>query len=212
MAVNDYPYDASAGVSHLRAVDASLAALCRRVGPYRLRLLTSLTPFQALIKSIVYQQLSGKAARSIYRRLIAVFPGARPPTAQRLAAVSAETLRAAGLSRAKVAALQDLAALSLAGVVPNARVLKRLPDEAIIERLTQVRGVGCWTVQMLLIFHLGRADVLPAGDLGVRRGLMLARGLRRLPEPDELKAAGEAWRPYRSVASWYLWRANELEW
>jgi 3-methyladenine DNA glycosylase/8-oxoguanine DNA glycosylase len=207
-----YPCDHDAAITRLRGGDRRLGLLIDRVGPIRLRSLHPLTPFQCLLKSIVYQQLSGQAASTIYRRLLSLFPGSRPPTARRLAAVSEAELRAAGLSRAKVAAVKDLAARALAGQVPNARVLGRLSDEEIVTRLTEVRGVGRWTVEMLLIFRLGRADVLPVNDLGIRRGFMLTYGLDQLPGAAQLNRAGECWQPYRSVASWYLWRATELDW
>ncbi len=204
-----YPYDAAAAVAHLRTTDRDLAALIRRVGPYRLELRAALTPLQALLRAIVYQQLSGRAAAAIYRRVLAQCPRGRPPSARRLAELPDETLRAAGLSRAKVAAVRDLAAKALDGTVPGRRALARMDDDEIVARLTAVRGVGRWTVEMLLIFHLGRADVLPLDDLGVRKGFRHAYGGDALPRRDELEAAGERWRPYRSVASWYLWRAAD---
>lgn len=207
-----YPCDHDAAITRLRNADHRMGTLIDRVGPIGLRSLHPLTPFQCLLKSIVYQQLSSKAARSIYRRLLSLFPGSRPPTARRLATVSDADLRAAGLSRAKVAAVRDLTEKALNGQVPDARVLGRLTDEEIVTRLTAVRGIGRWTVEMLLIFRLGRADVLPVNDLGIRRGFMLAYGLDELPATDRLSRAGERWQPYRSVASWYLWRATELDW
>ena len=170
-----------------------------------------LTPFQALLRAIVYQQLSGLAAGAIDRRLKALFPGRRP-TARRLLALDDETLRGVGLSRSKVASVRDLAEKAVGGVVPDRRALARMDDEAIIERLVGIRGIGRWTVEMLLIFSLGRPDVLPVADLGVRRGFMLHRGHEAMPDFATLEAEGEAWRPYRSVASWYLWRACELSW
>jgi len=206
-----YRYDPPAAVRHLRRRDRQLAALMRRVGPFALRSRAHLTPFQALLRAIVYQQLSGLAAGSIDRRLKALFPGRRP-SARRLLELDEETLRGVGLSRSKVASVRDLAEKTVAGVVPTRRALDAMDDEAIIERLVGVRGIGRWTVEMLLIFSLGRPDVLPVADLGVRKGYMLHRGHDALPAPKDLLAEGERWRPYRSVASWYLWRACELEW
>jgi len=206
-----YRYEPAAAVRHLRRRDRRIAALIARVGPFAMQSRAHLTPFQALLRAIVYQQLSGLAAGSIERRLKALFPGHRP-SAQRLLALDDETLRAVGLSRSKVASVRDLAEKCVAGVVPARRALTTMDDEAVVERLTGIRGIGRWTVEMLLIFNMGRPDVLPVGDLGVRKGFMLHRGHAQMPTPKELEAEGECWRPYRSVASWYLWRACELDW
>jgi len=206
-----YRYDPATALRHLRRTDPELARLIRRVGPYALQSRAHLTPFQALLRAIVYQQLSGLAAGSIDRRLKALFPGRRP-SARRLLELDDDALRGAGLSRSKVASARDLAEKAVAGVVPERRALERMDDEAIVERLVAIRGIGRWTVEMLLIFSLGRPDVLPVADLGVRKGFMLHRGHGELPDAATLVAEGERWRPYRSVASWYLWRACELEW
>ena len=173
------------------------------------RLGSAQTPFATLLRSIVYQQLSGKAAGSIHRRLLDLFPGRRP-SARALLALDDTELRAAGLSRSKVLSVRDLATKAAARKIPSRRALDAMDDEAIIERLIEIRGIGRWTVEMLLIFTLDRPDVLPVTDLGIRRGFMVCRGAGELPEPAELLAHGEIWRPYRSVASWYLWRASEL--
>ena len=206
-----YQYDPTTAIRHLKRRDGNIALLMRRVGPFALQSRAHLTPFQALLRAIVYQQLSGLAAGSIDRRLKALFPGRRP-SARRLLELDDETLRGAGLSRSKVASARDLAEKTVQGVVPDRRALARMSDEAIIERLTGIRGIGQWTVEMLLIFSLGRPDVLPVNDLGVRKGYMLHLGHDEMPAPRDLLAEGERWRPYRSVASWYLWRACELEW
>ncbi len=206
-----FQYDPRAALAHLRRRDRDIATLIRRVGPFAMESRAHLTPFQALLRAIVYQQLSGLAAGSIDRRLKALFP-ARRPTARRLLELSDEQLRGVGLSRSKVASARDLAEKAVSGVVPDRRALAAMDDTAIVERLTAIRGIGRWTVEMLLIFNMGRPDVLPVGDLGVRRGFMLHRGHDEMPDPDALEAEGERWRPYRSVASWYLWRACELEW
>ncbi len=166
--------------------------------------------FQVLVRSIVYQQLTGKAAATILGRVVGLFAPKRFPTAGDLLEISSDRLRSAGLSTAKTAALKDLAARTLDGTVPSLARVRLMDDEEIIERLTKVRGIGRWTVEMFLIFKLGRPDVLPLGDLGVRKGFALTLGKRKLPEPAAMARRAERWRPYRSVASWYLWRALEL--
>ncbi len=197
-------------LAHLRRRDRALERIIDIVGPGKpARIGSAQTPFATLLRSIVYQQLSGKAAGTIHRRLLALFPGRRP-SARALLALGDAELRAAGLSRSKVLSVRDLATKAAARQLPSRRALDAMDDEAIIERLTGVRGIGRWTVEMLLIFTLGRPDVLPATDLGVRRGFMVCRGGEALPEPADLLAHGEIWRPWRSVASWYLWRASEL--
>ena len=203
-------YDWDRALAHLRRRDRALKRIIEIVGPHKpARLGSAQTPFATLLRSIVYQQLSGKAAGSIHRRLLALFPRGRP-SARGLLALDDAELRAAGLSRSKVLSVHDLAEKAAARRLPSRRALDAMDDEAIIERLTEIRGVGRWTVEMLLIFTLGRPDVLPVTDLGVRRGFMVCRGNEELPEPADLLAHGEIWRPWRSVASWYLWRASEL--
>ena len=203
-------YDWPIGVAHLRRQDPALNRIIDIVGTRRpARLGSTQTPFATLLRSIVYQQLSGKAAGSIHRRVLALFPGGRP-SARALLALDDAELRVAGLSRSKVLSVRDLAAKAASRQLPSRRALDAMDDEAIIERLTEIRGIGRWTVEMLLIFTLGRPDVLPVTDLGVRRGFMVYQGNDELPEPVELLAHGEIWRPWRSVASWYLWRASEL--
>lgn len=202
-------YDSELAITTLAGADPLLGALIERVGDYRLNLRDMHSPFLGLLRAIVYQQLSGKAAATIHGRLKALFPDELPtPTA--LLAMPDQQLRAAGLSGAKTLAVKDLAAKTIAGVVPTAAALNALADEEIIERLTSVRGIGRWTVEMLLIFNLGRPDVLPVSDLGIRKGFMLTYGLAALPSPTEVRRHGARWAPYRTVASWYLWRANEV--
>ena len=196
---------------HLSRSDPVMGALIRTVGAYRPDLEADCPPFQALAQAIAHQQLNGTAANTILRRLVASCGRGGFPTPERVLAEPVESLRAAGFSFAKVAALKDLAAKTLAGVVPSGEALAALADEEIIERLTQVRGIGRWTVEMLLMFRLTRPDVLPVDDFGVRAGFRAAYGLRKLPHPRALSAWGERWRPYRSAAAWYLWRALELE-
>ena len=164
----------------------------------------------ALAEAIVYQQLTAKAASTIFGRVQALVPRARRAfTPEQILRLSDAQLRGAGLSRDKLLALRDLAAKARAGDIPRMADVHRLDDEAIVERLTQVRGIGRWTVQMLLMFRLGRADVLPVGDYGVRKGFALAYKKKDLPTPKELDARGARWSPYRTVASWYFWRAVE---
>lgn len=203
------PYDPEQAIRVLKRNDRQMASLIARVGPCRLAPGRQMTPFSALLRAVVYQQLSGKAARSIHDRTLALF-SYRRPTPGKVVQLGIDGLRSAGLSRAKAASILDLAGKAMAGVVPTSRALRRMQDQDIIETLTQVRGIGRWTVEMLLIFHLGRADVLPCGDLGVRKGLQRVCRMRQLPTPEQVLRRGERWRPYRSVASWYLWRANEL--
>jgi DNA-3-methyladenine glycosylase II len=196
-------------LAHLCARDKILARLIKKVGPCTLKPKRR-QPFEALVSAVTHQQLNGVAARTILNRVIALYPGKRFPTPADLLATPDERLRAAGLSRAKTAALKDLADQTISGVVPSLRAVGRLEDAEIIERITAVRGVGPWTVEMLLMFTLGRPDVLPAADYGVRKGFAVTYGLAELPTPKELLAHGERWRPHRTTAAWYLWRALEL--
>jgi 3-methyladenine DNA glycosylase/8-oxoguanine DNA glycosylase len=200
------PFNARAAVRHLKKVDPVLGRAIDRVGPFRLVLQPLKTPFSALARSIVYQQLSGKAAGTIFGRVKALFPGSDELEAKDLPRVSDEVLRGAGLSRNKLLALRDLSAKCLDGTVPSLEELETLDNEQIIERLTVVRGVGRWTAEMVLIFRLGRPDVLAVDDLGLRKGFALAFGKRALPSPEQLARHGRIWAPYRTVASWYLWR------
>jgi DNA-3-methyladenine glycosylase II len=194
----------------LAAVDPPLGDLITRVGLYRLRPQPTHSLFTALLRSIVYQQLSGKAAATILGRVNRLFAPRRFPTPGELLRISPEQLRQAGLSAAKTAAVLDLAARTLDGTVPPLARIRRMEDEEIIERLIIVRGIGRWTAEMLLMFRLGRPDVLPVTDLGIRKGFQLTFRTRKLPEPSVIIRRGERWRPYRSVASWYLYRALEL--
>ena len=184
-----------------------LGGIIDRVGPCRLEARRSGTHYDALVRSIVFQQLSGKAARTIHDRFRAIYPKGRPRPELVLATDDA-SLRAAGLSRQKIAYLRDLSARVTERSLPLAH-LGRLPDDAIIEHLVQVKGIGRWTVQMFLMFRLGRPDVLPELDLGVQNAIQRAYGLRKRPTPKEVLRIGEPWRPYASVASWYLWRSLE---
>ena len=204
-------YDPVLACRHLGDADPVLGRLIGRVGPFGLQPRPSQSLFAALTRAIVYQQLSGQAAATILRRVVALFAPKRFPTPHDLLAMPPERLRAAGLSAAKTAALRDLAAKTLDGTVPPMVRVRRMDDEEIVEHLTQVRGIGRWTVEMLLMFGLGRPDVLPLGDLGVRKGFGMTFARGELPEPEVIARRAQRWRPYRSVASWYLWRALELE-
>ena len=191
----------------LRTSHPRMAELIGRSRRYNITPAVLIRPFDALAESIAYQQLSGKAAATIFGRVRALYPKRKWLDPEQLLATSDETLRAAGLSRAKTAALKDLAAKTIDGTVPSGRALIRMSDDEIIMRLTTVRGIGRWTVEMLLLFDLGRLDVWPVDDYGVRKGFAKTFGRRKLPTPKQLMKFGEKWRPYRSVAAWYFWRA-----
>lgn len=196
-----------AAIAHLKRADPVLAGLIARVGPCRLEARRSGTHYDSLIRSIVFQQLSGKAAGTIHRRFCALYPRSRP-RAELVLASEESALRGAGLSRQKIGYLRDLSARVADGSLPLAH-LGRLPDDDIIEHLVQVKGIGRWTVQMFLMFRLGRPDVLPELDLGVQNAIQRAYGLEKRPTPRDVVRIGEPWRPYASVASWYLWRSLE---
>jgi len=192
---------------HLAATDPRIARLIARSRRYDITPSLAIRPFEALAESIAYQQLSGKAAATIWGRVRALYPRKKYLDPKLVLATPDEKLRAAGLSRSKVAALKDLAAKTIEGTVPSARSLAKMTDEEIIERLITVRGIGRWTVEMLLLFDLGRRDVWPVHDYGVRKGFAKTFGRRKLPTPKQLMKLGEKWRPYRSAAAWYFWRA-----
>lgn len=203
-----FGFDPEAAIAHLRAADPALARLIDAVGPFAMELKRTPSIFAALAEAIVYQQLSGKAAATIYGRVCALFPRAQDgPTAAQILRASDDKLRGAGLSRPKLLALRDLARREIAGEIPPLAEARRMDDEALVERLTAVRGIGRWTVEMLLMFRLARPDVLPVDDYGIRKGFALALRKRDLPERADLERRGARWRPYRTVASWYLWRA-----
>jgi DNA-3-methyladenine glycosylase II len=211
-------YDPERAIAELSAADATLAELIRRVGPFTMRLKSQHSPFEALLESIIYQQLHGKAAFAILNRLLHAF-GDIHPQPENLLGAPDELLRSCGLSANKTKALRDLAAKTLDGTVPSLAKIRRMPDTEIIERLTEVRGVGQWTVEMLLIFRLGRPDVFPLSDYGVRKGFLLTFGRPPktkpitpavLPKADVMLRRARRWQPWRSVASWYLWRACDL--
>jgi DNA-3-methyladenine glycosylase II len=198
-------------LKHLSGVDMNLGGLIRAVGPYGLVMESETQPFTALAQAIAHQQLHAAAARNILGRFIANVGGGAFPTPEIVVAAPDEALRAVGFSGSKIAALRDLAVKTMEGVVPDRATLEKLEDAEIITRLTEVRGIGRWTVEMLLMFHLGRPDILPVDDFGVRLGFQLTNGLRKMPAPKALAIYGERWGPHRSAASWYFWRAVELK-
>ena len=211
------PFDPAKAVAHLKGSDPKLAKLIDCAGPFTLRLDHTTSPFESLLESILYQQLHGKAAATIHRRVREYFGG--DPTPQLLLDTPDEPLRAAGVSGNKIKALRDLAARTIDGTVPSHAAINKMSDADIVERLTEVRGIGPWTVEMLLIFRMGRPDVLPVTDYGVRKGYALtfqrvpkSRPIDAadLPAPDVVFKRGQRWAPFRSVASWYLWRACDL--
>lgn len=193
---------------HLRR-DKAFAALIRRVGPPRIGIQRGRSPYEALMRAIAHQQLHGRAALAILARFEALYPADSFPAPELVLASSEAELRACGFSRAKIAAMRAICAAALGGTVPTRRGSARLSDEALIERLTTIRGVGRWTVEMLLIFTLGRPDVLPVDDFGVRDGYRVLYGLDEAPKPKALAEIGQAWSPHRSIAAWYLWRASD---
>src|SRR5436190_1349820 len=192
---------------HLSASDKRLAALIARSRRYEISPNLNVRPFDALAESIAYQQLSGKAAATIWKRIRSLFPKRKFLDPELVLETADEKFRAAGLSRSKVAALKDLAAKTINRTVPSTRQMAKMTDEEIIERLIQVRGIGRWTAEMLLLFELGRPDVWPVHDYGVRKGFAKIFGKRKLPTPKQMVRQGEKWRPYRSVVAWYCWRA-----
>ncbi|HZF15497.1 MAG TPA: hypothetical protein VE046_06110 [Steroidobacteraceae bacterium] len=197
-------------MNHLRAADPVLGGLIERVGDCRLEIRRRHSPYQSLVHAVAHQQLHGAAARAILGRFLALYPEKDFPSAAQVAATPDRKLRAAGFSRGKIRCIRDLTAKTLAGVVPDRRVIQRLEDDAIVERLITVHGVGRWTVEMLLLSTLGRPDVLPVDDYGIRAGFRIAYAMKSMPKPITVRRRGERWRPYRSIASWYLWRATEL--
>ncbi len=199
----------AAALKHLSAVDPVMARLIREVGACQLEPEPKRTPFQSLVQAVAHQQLNGTAANTILTRFIKLFPKRKFPKPEDLASVTDDQIRACGFSFAKIRAIRDIAAKTLDGTIPSSRTIAKLSDKEIIERLTEARGVGPWTVQMLLIFQLGREDVLPADDFGVRAGFRVAYKKRGMPKPKALLKFGERWRPHATTAAWYLWRAAD---
>jgi methylated-DNA-[protein]-cysteine S-methyltransferase len=206
-----FRFDPAVAVAHVQAADPALARIIETVGPFGMRLKRTRSIFGALAEAIVYQQLNGRAAAAIFARVCALFPrGHEGLGAEHILRVSDEKLRTAGLSRSKLLSLRDLAQRAADGEIPTLAEVHGLDDEALVERLTQVRGIGRWTVEMLLMFRLGRPDVLPADDYGIRQGLAVVLKKKTQPSRKDVERYGERWRPYRTAASWYLWRAADL--
>ena len=235
-------YDSAKALAHLRAADPKLGALIDKVeatGGFTLKTHHARSPFHSLFEAILYQQLHGKAAATIHRRVRLIYSSAEiraaieggadhaqfahlldDPLPQQLLDTPDALLRAAGVSFNKIKAMRDLAARTLDGTVPTPVAIRKLTDAEIIERLTEVRGIGSWTVEMLLIFTLGRPDVFPVSDFGVRKGFALtfmripkSRAITAadLPKPEVMLNRAKRWAPYRSVAAWYMWRACDLD-
>jgi 3-methyladenine DNA glycosylase/8-oxoguanine DNA glycosylase len=202
-----FAFDPAAALAHLRASDPELAALIERVGPFALELKTAKSLFEAMLRSIVYQQLHGKAAATIHARVLAVLEKHGGITPAALTKAGDAELRGAGLSQNKLLAVRDLALKCSEGTVPSLKAARKIPDDELIERLITVRGIGPWTVHMLLMFYLGRADVMPTGDFAIRLGFKRLYRKRKDPTPDTIIKHARRWQPYRSVASWYLWRS-----
>ena len=201
------PSDGAAAVRHLKRVDPVMARIIRQVGPFRIRV--NRRRFQALARAIIFQQLAGSAATAIYLRFVALFPGRSFPTPAQVLAVPDDELRRAGLSRQKALYLRDLAT-HVANKSLNFHRFAAMSDDEVIADLTRVKGIGRWTAEMFLMFNLGRSDVLPLGDLGLRIAARQAYQLADLPSKRELEQIGECWRPFRSVASWYLWQSTRV--
>jgi DNA-3-methyladenine glycosylase II len=203
------PFDLAHAVKCLSDCDDQLKGLIAEMVPFQIDISEAQSPYEALLESIAYQSISGKAAATIYSRVKALGSTGRAPTPKEMLRLRKSALRKAGLSGAKVLAMKDLAKKTIEGVVPTLELAQQMSDAELVDRLVSVRGIGAWTVEMFLIFRLGRPDVLPIHDLGVKKGWSVAYGKKHMPRPAELLAFGERWRPYRTVASWYLWRAFE---
>jgi len=204
------PFDRTEATKLLQSVDPVMATLIGRVGPFGLELTPARSLFEALLRSIVYQQLHGRAAATIHGRVLAELQRHGGPVPEALARLSDASLRGAGLSRAKLLAARDLAAKCLDGTVPTLAQARKLTDDELLARLTEVRGIGPWTVHMLLIFTLGRPDVMPTGDFAIRLAFKQLYRKRRTPSPEGILRHARCWQPYRSVASWYLWRHLDM--
>jgi DNA-3-methyladenine glycosylase II len=201
------PFDLQAAMRHLCTGDDKLRLLVEETHPFALKNDGIESPYEALLEAITHQSISGKAAATIFGRIKALGSNGKVPTPQEILKLRKPALRKAGLSNAKILAVKDLAQKTIAGVVPSLAESRELSDEELVKRLTSVRGIGAWTVEMFLIFRLGRPDVLPIHDLGVKKGWSITYGKKHMPTPKQLLAFGERWRPFRTVASWYMWRA-----
>jgi DNA-3-methyladenine glycosylase II len=208
-AIGAPPFDLQKAMQHLSVTDEKLADLIANTVPFQTDSDQLQSPYEALLESIAYQSISGKAAATIFGRIKALSGNGRAPSPEQMLKLRKPVLRKAGLSGAKILAMKDLAQKTIDGVVPTLEQAEKLSDEELVERLVSVRGIGAWTVEMFLIFRLGRPDVLPIHDLGVKKGWSVTYGKNHMPKPKELLKFGERWRPYRTVASWYMWRAFE---
>jgi 3-methyladenine DNA glycosylase/8-oxoguanine DNA glycosylase len=200
-------FDLAEAIKHLSAGDENLKLIIEDTVPFALKANEIESPYEALLEAITHQSISGKAAATIFARIKALGSNSRIPTPQEILKLRKPALRKAGLSGAKILAVKDLAAKTISGVVPTLEQAQKLSDEELVKRLTSVRGIGAWTVEMFLIFRLGRPDVLPIHDLGVKKGWSITYKKKHMPKPKELLKFGERWRPYRTIASWYMWRA-----
>src|SRR6201987_6282945 len=204
------PFDHIAAHEHISRSDARMADVIARTGEFQFKLDECESVYESLLEAIAYQSISGKAAAKIWGRIKALGANGICPTPEEILKARIPTLRKAGLSNAKALAMKDLAQKTIDGIVPTLEAARGMSDEELVERLISVRGIGAWTVEMFLIFRLGRPDVLPIHDLGVKKGWAITYGIKHMPKPKELLAFGERWRPYRTVASWYMWRAVEV--
>jgi len=209
MAKTHYPVDADLVMQELSRVDTHLARIILKVGSFPTKKQKPQTPFESLLRAIVYQQLAGAAAATIFGRVRALGTNGTCPTPEEILRATKPKLRRAGLSRQKIAAVKDLAKKTIDGTVPTLAKIRRMSEEEIIERLTQVHGIGEWSAHMFLMFQLGRPDVLPIKDYGILKGFQHVYGLADTPKPNVIIEHAERWRPYRSIACWYLWRAVE---
>lgn len=205
-----WPFDHKLAIEHLTKNDRRLARLIAKSIEFRLEIEAAQSPYEALLEAIAYQSISGKAAATIFARIRALGANGRCPTPQEILRLRKSVLRKAGLSFAKIAAVKDLARKTIDGIVPTLAEAEKMSDQELVDRLISVRGIGAWTVEMFLIFRLGRPDVLPIHDYGVQKGFALTYARKKIPKPRELAEFGERWRPYRTVASWYMWRAVQL--
>lgn len=204
------PFDHVKAHEFLSQTDKHLARVIAQTGGFHFKLDECESVYESLLEAIVYQSISGKAAATIFERIKALGANGQCPTPEELLRVQTQALRRAGLSAAKIAAVRDLAQKTIEGVVPTLEEAQKMTDEELVEKLDSVRGIGAWTVEMFLIFRLGRPDVLPIHDYGVQKGFAITYRKKRIPKPRELAEFGERWRPYRTVASWYMWRAVQL--
>jgi DNA-3-methyladenine glycosylase II len=204
------PFDHVEAHAYLSRTDKRLARVIERTGEFQFELDKCESVYESLLEAIAYQSISGKAAATIFARIKALGSNGVCPTPVEILRIRPQALRKAGLSRAKVAAMKDLAQKTVEGVVPTLEDARKLTDEELVERLISVRGIGAWTVEMFLIFRLGRPDVLPIHDYGVQKGFAITYRKKKIPKPRELAEFGERWRPWRTVASWYMWRAVQL--